>query len=1050
MIYLVNQFYVLQHISKNNSEIIFLLHKVILILVDQIINWLTNLKDIEFQSSLIINRMIKIYNFSNLKFSKTFIKLTIIFCLFVSANTYLYAQTAINTSFESSDNYSVANIHNQNKWTVTSGLGAIIASGNYSKTGSQGLKVSSTTTALQTDFIPYSSSTTGLTGDVYVDFWINFKTLPAAPFGITGFDLGTITHRSFLIEFQTSGKIKMYDGSSGWATQPLYTANTWTRITVKIDNASAKCQYAINGIVQNKLFAFREIRNGATTFDFNSIRFSMDAGASDVAVDDVYIGTSPVSGIVFQESSNDRTITLTQPNYGSIVLNPLKTVYQLNDQVTATATIPEHYIFSAWTGDVTGTVNPTTFTVTKNMTVGATVIVDPSNPPAQSTIIVIQPVGGTISLTPQQSIYYDGATVTANLSLQSGYQFVGWSGSLSGTTLSKTFVVNGPMTISASVSEILVSTTTRTVSTVLQFKDALSAMNPGDTVLVLDGTYNIGGLKITRGGSSLKPIIIKSKNLFGAKITGSTYFNTSYQSYVTYEGFEFNVNPGSTIFKMEGCNYVRITRNWFKMIETTDTTQTSKWITIGDLWDSEVCNSHHNRIDHNLFDGKHDQGAWMIIDGSHGTIPAISQHDRIDHNIFRNNTPRVTNEKETIRLGVSDLSHKDAFTVVENNLFEDCDGDPEIVSVKSNCDTIQNNTFRRCLGTISLRQGNNSVVEGNFVFGEGKTAIFSGGTIGCGGVRVYGLNHKIINNYFEGLTGSKWDAACTLTNGDVTNTSTSLSSHFLPENIVFAFNTLVNNNSNIEIGFDNNSSYGKAPINCMIANNIVSASSNPLVKYYSTTSLAGVSFQNNIMYSTGSSTLGLTGTNGTQVKTIDPLLAQSDCRAYGQTCDKKTPVSLYKLTASSPAIDASIGYEFVSKDFEGQPDVGVRDIGADEFNGSSEITNGPLNDQQVGPTAPESYVYEISTSTAVAIVFENQLTAYPNPFLGTTQLNIPTSKEGQATIRIYDTTGKQILKSEIRVNKGNLQYSVNTSSKGILFCTIDLPEKKLTIKLISK
>ena len=994
--------------------------------------------------------MIKIYNFINFKFSITFIKLTIIFCLFVSANTYLYAQTAINTSFESSDNYSVATINNQNKWTVTSGLSTIIASSDYSKTGSQGLKISSTTTAVQTDFTPYSSTTTGLTGDVYVDFWIKFKALPAAPFGINGYDLGTSTHRSFLIEFQTSGKIKMYDGSSGWATQPLYTANTWTRITVKIDNAGAKCQYAINGVVQNKIFAFREIRNGATTFDFNSIRFSMDAGASDVAIDDMYIGTTPVSGITFQESSNDRTITITQPIYGSIVLNPLKTVYQLNDQVTATATIPEHYKFSTWTGDVIGTVNPTTFTVTKNMTVSATVIVDPANPPTQSIVSVNQPVGATITLSPQQTTYYDGTTVTATLALQSGYQFNGWTGGLSGTTNPTSFVVNGAMTVGANISEIQVSSVTRIVSTVQQFKDAMAAMNPGDSVVVLDGNYNIGGLKITRGGSALKPIVIKSKNLFGAKIIGPTYFNTSYQSYVSYEGFAFNVDPVSTIFKMEGCNYVRITRNWFKMMNSSDTTQTSKWITIGDLWDSEICNSHHNRIDHNLFDEKHDQGAWMIIDGSHGTVPAISQHDRIDHNIFRKNTPRVTNEKETIRLGVSDLSHKDAFAVVENNLFEDCDGDPEIVSVKSNCDTIRNNTFRRCLGTISLRQGNNSVIEGNFVFGEGKTAIFNGSTIGCGGVRVYGLNHKIFNNYFEGLTGNKWDAACTLTNGDVTNTSTSLSSHFLPENVVFAFNTLINNISNVEIGFDNGSSFGKAPINCVIANNIVSAASNPLIKYYSTTSLAGVSFQNNIMYSTGTSTLGLTGTNDTQIKTVDPKLVKTNCRAYGQNCNQQAQFELYKLTAESPAIDASVGYEFVNKDIEGQPAIGIRDIGADEYNSVAIIKNSPLDETMVGPTGSEDIIFEKDAATGIQSIVSNELIASPNPFTNTTRLVVPNQINGRVTVKIYNSLGQQIKVDVQNTTTNQFEYELKTEIKGILFCRIEMPDRTLTLKLISK
>ncbi|MDD2798601.1 MAG: chondroitinase-B domain-containing protein [Bacteroidales bacterium] len=961
----------------------------------------------------------------------------------------IFTQTLINTSFESSEIYTVGALTNQNGWKVTSGVGEITSNAEYVRNGAQAIKISSTSTAIQTDHIAFASNAAGLGGDVYLDFWIKLKALSSANFAITGYDLCTDTHRSFMMEFLPTGKIKLYDGTSGWTTQLDFTVDTWKRISIKIDNIGAKCQYAIDGVVINKLFAFREIRNAATEFNYHSIRFSMSSGTADVAVDNMYIGSTPISNIAFQSTSTDRTIHITQPPFAQISLSPSKSMYQLNDVVSASIAIPDHYLFTGWTGDLSGTQNPISFTVDKNYAIGATVIVDPANPPVQSTITVNQPIGGTIALSPQQASYYNGTSVTATMTVQSGYQFNSWSGSLSGTINPTIFTVNDNMTIGASVSEIQVSSTKRIVSTVTQFKDALAAMNPGDTVLVLDGTYNLGGVKVTRGGSSLKPIVVISKNLHGAKIIGASSFSLSGISFVTFSSFLFDVEPVSTILKLEGCSNVRITRNILLMKNLTDT-QTSKWITVGDVWENEVCNSHHNRIDHNLFDGKYDQGAWIIIDGSHGAVPAISQHDLIDHNIFRNNTPRVTNEKETIRLGVSDLSHKDAFAVVEYNLFEDCDGDPEIVSVKSNCDTVRNNTFRRCLGTISLRQGNNSVVEGNFIFGEGKTTIFDGGTIGCGGVRVYGLNHKITNNYFEGLTGSKWDAACTLTNGDVTNTSTSLSSHFLPENIEFAFNTLVNNKSNIEIGFDNNASYGKAPINCKIVNNIIVANENPIVKYYSATSFAGVNFQNNIMYSTGSATLGLTGITDSQIKTVDPQLVQSDCRAYGQNCDKKMPVVLYKLSASSPAINASVGYASIIYDFEKQPSIGIRDIGADEFNAVDEIRNGPLSEEQVGPTAPEFYTYEHDATGIITLRDNPIIIALSNPFSGSTMLTISSKTPESGIISIRNSLGQLIQTDQIDLTDNKTNYILRTVEKGILFCSVALLKGTTTIRLISK
>ncbi len=197
--------------------------------------------------------------------------------------------------------------------------------------------------------------------------------------------------------------------------------------------------------------------------------------------------------------------------------------------------------------------------------------------------------------------------------------------------------------------------------------------------------------------------------------------------------------------------------------------------------------SGNNKIDYNVFDGKTQPGKFIVIDGN---IDQQSRSDTISYNLFKNNGPRVDNEKESIRVGVSALTRSSGFTVLEYNRFEDCDGDPEVVSIKSCDNIIRYNTFVRCLGTLSLRQGFRNTAEGNYFFGEGKTAIFNGSTIGCGGIRVYGKDHKIINNYFSGLTGSKWDAAITITNGDATNTNFNNSDHNVPENVVVAFNTL--------------------------------------------------------------------------------------------------------------------------------------------------------------------------------------------------------------------------------------------------------------------
>ncbi|MCK7494246.1 MAG: hypothetical protein MZW92_25800 [Comamonadaceae bacterium] len=89
--------------------------------------------------------------------------------------------------------------------------------------------------------------------------------------------------------------------------------------------------------------------------------------------------------------------------------------------------------------------------------------------------------------------------------------------------------------------------------------------------------------------------------------------------------------------------------------------------------------------------------------------------------------------------------------------------------------------------------------------------------LGTGGIRFYGDNMKIINNYFEGLTGQKWDASLALTSGNTDyGLGQPLSKHFTErEYAVVAFNTFVNNVSNIEVGFTTETGFreigGKCP-----------------------------------------------------------------------------------------------------------------------------------------------------------------------------------------------------------------------------------------------
>lgn len=895
--------------------------------------------------------------------------------IFCSLGYLSFGQTAIQTSFENAEGYSTGTIHSQNGWTLSSGNAQVSTA--RANTGTQSLSLGASASALLVNHVAYAGNVPGITGEVYADMWVNPASFVTRGIAVNGMDLyGGSSKRIFVIEFATDGNIKAYNGSSA-VNISTWTTNTWVRISIKMDFATEKYRICINGNLHATEFAFRETYTAtasgtrvAGVKEFHSLRFNhladTNIGTTEANFDDVYVGTTPIPGIVFGASSNTRTITVTQPEFGSISLSPASGPYTLGQNVTASLTLPQGYANNGWTGDLSGTELVKIFTVAGNMSFSATTGIDATNPPPKFLVSVTQPANGSITLSPvaADNMYYRETKVTAAVTVASCYQFDGWSGSLTGTAASNTFTVQNDVSVIANISFNNTTAVKRTATTAANFKTALNAMNPGDTVELENGTYDLSSFTVTRSGCQLRPIVIMAKNPGQVTFNGATALVFRNMEYVTLKGFKFRSTSIGTGIKLENCRRFRITENDFAYTETSSCT----WIYIGDTYASALpLRSGYNRIDHNIFDGKTQAGNYIRMDGN---INQQSQYDTIDHNHFKNNGPRADNEKESIRVGVSTLSKSSGFTLIEYNLFEDCDGDPEIVSIKSCDNTIRYNTFVRCLGTLCLRQGFRSTAEGNYFFGDNKTGTFNGGTIGAGGIRVYGKDHKIINNYFSGLTGSKWDAAITITNGDVNNNSTSLAEHYLPENLIVAHNTMVNNKSNIEIGFNNNGNYHLSPINCMIANNIVSENTNPIITVHNAAALNGVSFSNNIMYPTGTASLGMTAT-AAQVTVTDPKLVAPICLSPGD-CAASNASKVLRLSAASPAIDAAaVDYPAVAADYESQARTGIKDLGADEYNSNSPITVSvsALSATEVGPGAtPQNYTYLLTGTVPVKLL----------------------------------------------------------------------------------
>jgi hypothetical protein len=447
------------------------------------------------------------------------------------------------------------------------------------------------------------------------------------------------------------------------------------------------------------------------------------------------------------------------------------------------------------------------------------------------------------------------------------------------------------------------------VSTSAELAAAFKAALPGDRIVLADGEYTMVKLA-DKAGTPEAPVVVEAATLGGAVVTAGQ-LEVARSSHVVVRGLTLR---NATTLKITASTHVRFTRNdvALRFEPPADPTSSRHWLQISGE------GSGYHRIDHNSFHDKTLMGNYVTV---YGGATQISQHDRIDHNYFGTSPAQPVNGGEAIRLGVSALSDSSSFAVVEQNLFENTDSDPEIVSIKSDDNTVRHNTVRRSAGAFVARRGDRNVIQGNVFLGEGKP--------GTGGVRLYGDDQLVFDNYFEGLRGSGYTAALQIDGGDVDG-SGSTSAHWRVHRATVVHNTFVDNASTIEVG----ANYLYPPVDSLVADNLVVGSAGPL--FAELKQPAGVTYSGNIAYPTGDATVGL-AVGPREIRVADPRLERVD--------------GLWRLRPG-PATNTAIGsYPFLVDDVDGQPRDRRPDVGADEVS-DAPVTRTPLEPSDVGPAAP--------------------------------------------------------------------------------------------------
>lgn len=440
------------------------------------------------------------------------------------------------------------------------------------------------------------------------------------------------------------------------------------------------------------------------------------------------------------------------------------------------------------------------------------------------------------------------------------------------------------------------------VASLAALQNAINGAAPGDRIIVADGTYTVptgGSITISgKNGTGTAPITILSETRGGAVLRGARGFVLSNSSNITISGFAFR--QSTTLEIPADCSAIRLTRNDFQFADTGD----PYWV---------VVRADDSKIDRNHFHDKTTAGIFLVVDGPGST--AMAQNLHILRNHFSDHSFTGDNGGEPIRLGVSGRALSAAGAYVEYNLFERCNGDPEAISVKSSDNTVRYNTIRDSRGGIVLRHGNRSRVEGNHLIG------------GVDGVRVYGNDHVIVNNYLSGLSGRALVVGSGTTRDHTPGeTEAQRRGNDACDRAVIAHNSLIGN-----AGTLSGETRTYEPQDVTIADNLLVGDSGSLVAMGAT---SGFIWQSNLLW--GAAANGNIPSGG--FTRADPRLSQGTD-------------GVLRLTASSPAIGAAtMGGTVVTDDIDGDPRGTVRDIGADEY-ATAPVLRHPLTAADVGPNA---------------------------------------------------------------------------------------------------
>jgi poly(beta-D-mannuronate) lyase len=356
---------------------------------------------------------------------------------------------------------------------------------------------------------------------------------------------------------------------------------------------------------------------------------------------------------------------------------------------------------------------------------------------------------------------------------------------------------------------------------------------PGDIIVLQDEEWKNAVINLTCNGTAARPILFKAQTPGKLFFTGHSRVAIG-GSYITIEGWHFKDGSAGTedvisfrTAKNKAATHCRVTNCSINDYNEGKRLDENYWIAFY---------GNHNRLDHCSFLNKLNSGVLLAVMLEEESWR--ENYHSIDSNYFGIRPPLGSNGGEIMRVGVSGTSMYNSITTIHHNLFLDCNGEAEVISIKSGGNFIRDNVFKRCQGSLVLRHGNNNTVEHNIFYGDGKES--------TGGVRVINEGQWVVNNLFINCLGTGFRSPMAIMNG-VPNSPVN---RYLPVKDAVIANNTFRGCKSLGFGEGSDAERSAPPKNVFFVNNIIN---NPrdsaAIRFYEPKENS--LFQNNIIYKDG-------------------------------------------------------------------------------------------------------------------------------------------------------------------------------------------------------